>query len=66
MWEIPSRGGGQDVELDRVAAAGAANDELDGEVELLGGQAGAAVEAAEEELRGLFAGALDGLADDGE
>ena len=49
-----------------MAAAGAADDELDGEAELLRGEVGAAVEAREEELRGLFAGALDGLADDGE
>ena len=49
-----------------MAAAGTAEDELDGEVELLGGEVGAAVEAREEELCGLFAGALDGLADDGE
>jgi len=49
-----------------MAAAGAADDELDGEVEFLSGEGGAAVEAAEEELRGLLAGALHGLADDGQ
>src|SRR6185437_9870009 len=53
-------------DLGGVAAAGAADDELDGEVELLGGTGGAAVEAREEKLGGLLAGALDGLADDGE
>lgn len=49
-----------------VAAAGTADDELDREVEFLHGEVGAAVEAAEEKLRGLFAGALDRLADDGQ
>lgn len=49
-----------------MAAARAADDELDGEVEFLGGARGATVETREEKLCCLFPGALNGLTDDGE